>query len=67
MVRKGKILEKFEKDLMKRTKPDYKKNLKIFDELYKEARILGKIPAKNPLEGIEVQIRIARILNSRGK
>jgi hypothetical protein len=50
--------------LVKNSKPDYKKNLKIFEELLKEATCLKVFPPANPLEGIEVDIRITKILNS---
>jgi hypothetical protein len=43
MVRNKKLLEKFEKELVKSSKPDYKKNIKIFEELLKEAKCLKKI------------------------
>jgi len=37
--------------------------LRIFEAMWKEAMLLGVLPLKDPLEGIEVDIRIARILN----
>ncbi len=64
MVKDRKALEKFEKELIRKTKPDYKKNFKIFERLLRDAKRLGAFPPKDPLEGIEVDIRIARILNS---
>jgi hypothetical protein len=40
------------------------KSADIFSAMWKEATHLGIIPFKDPLEGIEVDIRVARILNS---
>jgi hypothetical protein len=34
------------------------------EALYKEAVTLGVIPLKNPLEGIEVDLKIAQVINS---
>jgi hypothetical protein len=57
-------LEKFEKDLVAKTKPNYRKNLAIVEALYKQyIRFHGKNVA-NPLEGIEVKIRLAKVVNS---
>ena len=64
MVKNKKVLEKFEKELVRRSKPDYKKNFEIFEQLLKNAKRLGAFPPKDPLEGIEVDIKIAKILNS---
>lgn len=64
MIKDKKALEEFERELAKRTKANYKKNLQIFDALLEHAKKLKVFPPKNLLEGIEVDIRIARILNS---
>ncbi len=64
MIKNARILEKFEKELIEIEKPDYLRALKIFEALWKEGVSLGALPLKNPLEDIETDIRIARILNS---
>jgi hypothetical protein len=43
------------------------KSFKIFSAMWKEAMRLGKIPFPDPLEGIDVDIKMARILNSCSK
>ena len=64
MIRDAEILDRFEKELIKNERPDYFKALKIFEALWKEGVNLGVLPLKDPLEDIETDIRIARILNS---
>ena len=64
MIKNNILLEQFERDLKKREKADYHQNLKIFEEMYKEAVYLKASPAKAPLEGIHVDIKIARVINS---
>jgi transcriptional regulator with XRE-family HTH domain len=54
----------FESDFLKQGKVDLMKNFHIVDALYKEAVTLGVIPLKNPLEGIEVDLKIAQVINS---
>ena len=64
MVKNPKLLEKFNCEQIKKEKLSYQKALKTFEALWKEAVSLGVLPLKDPVEGIEVDIRIARILNS---
>ena len=63
MIKNKKLFEKFEREQIKKNKPDFFKNLKIFEALYTEARRRGALPPKDPLEGIEVDFKIARIIN----
>lgn len=59
MIKNPKFLKAFEKE-----KLSFREALKIFEALWKEALSLKVLPLKNPLEGIEVDVRIAKILNS---
>jgi hypothetical protein len=59
------LLGAFEKEQIQNSKPDFFKNLRIFEALYEEAKQLGVFPLKDPLEGIEVDIRLAKVLNAR--
>lgn len=63
MVKDRKAWEEFEDKLCENTKADYHANLKIFEEFLAYAKLLGKFPPQNPLEGIETDIRIARVIN----
>ena len=63
MVR-GQEFAAFEKELIRREKPDLKRNLKFVEALFQEAVDLGVFPLKDPLEGLEVDIRIAKVINS---
>jgi transcriptional regulator with XRE-family HTH domain len=57
-------LQKFELDFLKKEKVDMVRNLHIAEALYREAVTLGIIPLKDPLDGIEVDLKIARVVNS---
>ena len=65
MVKNAKMVEAFEKELAGREPADYRRNLQIVEALYGEACLLGVFPLRDPLEGIEVDIRLARALNVR--
>ena len=64
---KAKEFQKFELTLLRRDKRDVKRNFKIVEALYKEAVALGVIPFKNPLDGLDVDIRIAKVINRVSK
>jgi transcriptional regulator with XRE-family HTH domain len=63
-MRKRRELLRFERDFLRKEKVDVVRNFRIVDALYREAVILGILPLKNPLDGIEVDLRIARVVNS---
>jgi transcriptional regulator with XRE-family HTH domain len=62
-LRKRSELLKFELDFLREEKVDIVRNFHIVESLYKEALTLGIIPLKNPLDGIEVDLRIAKVVN----
>lgn len=64
MVKNIKKLRAFEAARIKAEKVDVEQNFRILDALYEEARMLGAFPPKDPLEGIEVKIRIAQAVNN---
>jgi len=63
MIRNQKLLEKFETKLISSQKSSYEENLKIFESMWNFACELKVFPPKNPMEGIEKDIKLARILN----
>jgi hypothetical protein len=63
MIKDAKLLEEFNDGLLRKERLDYASGLRILDAMWEEGRKLGVLPLKDPLEGIEVDIRIARILN----
>ncbi len=63
MIKNPEILEQFEKQRIREEKLSFEKALKIFEAMWKEGVNLGVLPPKDPLEGIEVDIKIARIIN----
>ena len=63
MNRNWSSFREFENSLAASQTVDYQKNLIIFEALFLEAKSIGVFPLKNPLEGIEVDINLARVLN----
>ncbi len=65
MLKNSALLESFEKDLVRNRPADFRQNVLVFESMYNEARALGIFPLKNPLDGIETDLHLARVLNAR--
>jgi hypothetical protein len=63
MVKNRLKLDKFYRNLIKKENIPYKQALLIFEAMHREAISLGIINSKNILEGLEVDIKIARPIN----
>ena len=62
MIKNKKIWEDFERKRIASTKPDYRLNVKIFQMMLGHVNNLKILPLKNPMEGIEFKIKIAKYL-----
>jgi transcriptional regulator with XRE-family HTH domain len=62
-AKKSDLLE-FAINLLRKEKVDYGRNLRVVNALYNEAVALGTLPLRNPLDGIEVDFKIAKVVNS---
>lgn len=58
------LLQEFEDDLIRKDKTDIPHKYRLLEDMYKEAVALSVFPLKNPLEGLDVDIRIAKVINS---
>lgn len=64
MIKEGSELTKFENEFKRKEKVDIMHNFKILEYMYREAVALGVIPLKDALEGLDVDIKIAKGINS---
>lgn len=64
MIRDRTLWEQFEAEWQRRQKPELEEHLRIFDVLLAQARALGAWPPQDPLEGIEHDIRLAKVVNT---
>ena len=67
MIKNAQLVENMERDFILRQKLSYKQSMQIFESMWNEAVRLGVLPPRDPLEGIEVDIKIAKVLNSCSK
>lgn len=64
MIKNRHLLEELEREFLAREKRDLQDNLELLEAMWQEAAHLHVLPPSDPLEGIEVDLRIARIVNS---
>jgi hypothetical protein len=65
MITNWEILRKFEDDFISKEEVmNHDQSLKLFTSLWEEGILLDALPPKDEMEGIEVDIRIAQVLNS---
>ena len=64
MVKNPNILERFERDLVRHSKSRYLENVKVVNALLLYAKKMKKHPPKNQLDGLEIDIEFAKVINS---
>jgi len=65
MIKNPGLFKEFENTfIMGDEKLTFDSSIKLFTYMWKEGLKLGVLPPREPLEGIEVDIRIAKTLNS---
>ncbi len=52
MIKDTRLMKEFEKNYLKKDRPDFFRNLEIFEALYEEARAFNIFPLKDPMEGL---------------
>jgi hypothetical protein len=57
----------FEKRLIASTPVDFERNLRLADAMWAWAKELGVVPGANPLEGVELHTRMAKVFQSVDK
>ncbi|MFC1574166.1 hypothetical protein ACFL30_03195 [Candidatus Latescibacterota bacterium] len=63
MIKDVRFFEKWEQEYRRNTPIDFFQNMRIYEALYEEACYFGILPLKDPLEGLETKINMARLLN----
>ena len=63
MIRNKAKLNKFYQKVIEEEDISHKKALSIYEALHKEAVSLGIINSENILEGLEIDLRIAKAIN----
>ena len=65
MIKDAEILGKFERDFVSdQGRLSYAQSRKLFTAMWEEGVTLGVFPPAEPLTGVDVDIQMARILNT---
>jgi hypothetical protein len=65
MIKNVEVFEEFEKNFVReRGNLPFKHAMKLFSDMWNEGLRLGVLPPKELLDSIDVDIRIAKVLNS---
>jgi len=67
LVKNGEAVRRLEKAIIRKDKPNFQKNMRLVEAMYKEAVSLGAFPPQDRLSGIDVDVRIARAINRISK
>ena len=64
MIRNAEYLKQWEDELLKKSPANFYQNLKLVEEILKEACSLGVFPPSDPWEDFEIDLKIARAINA---
>jgi hypothetical protein len=64
MIKNSKKFYSFEDQFIRRQPQNLIKNWKLLEAMYREAAALGAFPPRDPLDGLDLDIRIAKAINS---
>jgi hypothetical protein len=64
MIKNPKKLREFERILIIEDNTDIRQKFRLMDALFEEARALKIFPLKDPLEGLDTDIKVAKVVNS---
>ena len=65
MIKDPALWEAWERETQSREPADFRRNLRLLEAMYEEARALGIMGELAALEGLENRLRLARMLNVR--
>ncbi len=65
MIKNQELLKKFENSLIRdEGKLPFEQSIKLFTSMWNQGVTLGVLPCNDSMEGIDVDIKIAKVLNS---
>jgi hypothetical protein len=64
MIKNSGKLRKLELEIIKKEKKTFRHNIQLVEAMHEEAIFLGVFPPKNALAGIDVDLKIAKVVNS---
>ncbi len=66
MVRNPQVLAELERRLIRAEPPDFFRSLQLYEAMYEEAKAFGVFPLRDPLDGLDVKIRVSEVFRVSG-
>ena len=63
MIKNPVRFRSWEEERLRKEKADYARNMRLYEAMHKEARSLGIFQRLDPLEGLDLKIRLAKAIN----
>ena len=67
MIKNLEAVRNLEKAILRKELADFSRNIRLVEALYKEAVFLGVFPLQDKLSGLDIDIKIAKVINSVSK
>ena len=67
MIKNVETVRNLEKAILQRELANYSRNIRLVEALYKEAVFLGVFPPQDKLSGLDIDIKITKVINSVSK
>lgn len=67
MIKNAEAVRSLERAILRHESPDFSQNIRLVEALYREAVSLGVFPPQDKLSGLDVVIKVARVINSVSK
>jgi hypothetical protein len=67
LVKNAEAVRNLELELLRKSRVDYSRNVRLVEALYEEAVLLGVFPPRDKIDGLDVDIEIARVINNVSK
>lgn len=67
LIKNAEAVQSLEKVILRKELPDFFRNIRLVEALYREAVSLGVFPPQDKLSGLDLDIKVARVINSVSK
>jgi len=67
LIKNLEAVRNLEKAILRKELADFSRNIRLVEALYKEAVFLGVFPLQDKLSGLDIDIKIAKVINSVSK
>jgi hypothetical protein len=67
LIKNPEAVRSLDKAILQKERPDLARNIRLVEDLRKEAVSLGVFPPQDKLLGLDIDIKVAKVINSVSK